>query len=137
MKLRLTAALVVALCTLVGVALAGQVPLVADPSIPAAAGNIDYLHDKNHNIKYHIETKHLARPDSLTPAKNAYVVWIQPRGKDPINAGVLTVDDKLTGSFRGTTPYQTFDVFITAEDSPSADHPSGTPLMKATVQAQP
>lgn len=129
-------ALVLIVCSLACVALAGDVPMIADPSIPAAAGNIDYLHDKNHNIKYHIDTKHLARPDSLTPAKQVYVVWIQPRGKDPMNAGVLSVNDKLEGSFRGTTPYQTFDVFITAEDAASADHPSGPQLLKATVQAQ-
>ena len=129
-------ALVLIVCSLACVALAGDVPMIADPSIPAAGGNIDYLHDKNHNIKYHIDTKHLARPDSLTPAKQVYVVWIQPRGKDPMNAGVLSVNDKLEGSFRGTTPYQTFDVFITAEDAANSDHPTGPQLLKATVQAQ-
>lgn len=133
---RTLVALFLIVCCLVGVALAGDIPLVADPSIPAAMGTIHYEHDKNHNIKFHIDTKHLARPDQLTPAKSVYVVWIQPRGKDPVNAGVLTVDDKLQGSFRGTTPYQTFDVFVTAEDSANVDHPSGTPLMKAPVQAQ-
>lgn len=122
-------------CCLVGAALAGDIPLVADPSIPAAAGTIHFEHDKNHNIKFHIDTKHLARPDQLTPPKSVYVVWIQPRGKDPVNAGELTVDNKLDGSFRGTTPYQTFDVFVTAEDSANADHPSGMQLLKATVQA--
>ena len=133
---RIFLALVLVVSCLICVALAGDVPLIADPSVPAAAGNIDYLHDKNHNIKYHIDTKHLARPNSLTPAKQVYVVWIQPRGKDPMNAGELRVDDKLNGSFRGTTPFQTFDVFITAEDSANAEHPSGPPLLKATVQAQ-
>ena len=132
---RILLALVLIVSSLVCVALAGDVPLIADPSIPAAAGNINYLHDKNHNIKYHIDTKHLARPDSLTPPKQVYVVWIQPRGKDPINAGLLSVNDKLEGSFRGTTPYQTFDVFVTAEDSANVDHPTGPPLLKATVQA--
>jgi hypothetical protein len=75
--------------------------LIADPSVPAATGKINFEHDKNHNIKFHIETKHLARPESLTPPKQAYVVWIQPRSKDPQNAGVLTVDQNLQGSFRG------------------------------------
>lgn len=122
---------------LLGVASAGDIPLVADASIPAAIGTIHFEHDKNHNIKFHVDTKHLARPDSLTPAKSVYVVWVQPRGKDPMNAGVLTVDNNLEGSFRGTTPFQTFDVFVTAEDSASADHPSGPQLLKATVQAAP
>jgi len=124
------------LCSIVGIAFAGEVPLIADPSVPGATAKIDFEHDKNHNIKFHIEAKHLARPDSLTPAKTAYIVWIQPRGKDPEKAGVLTVDQNLEGSFRGTTPYQTFDVFVTAEDSPNVDHPTGPQILKGTVQAQ-
>ena len=124
------------ICCMVGVAFAAEMPLIADPSVPAASGKINYEHDKNHNIKFHIDTQHLARPESLTPAKQAYVVWIQPRGKDPQNAGVLTVDQSLKGSFRSTTPYPTFDVFITAEDTPSADHPSGQQILHGTVQAQ-
>ena len=124
------------ICSMVAATLAAEMPLIADPSVPAATGKINFEHDKNHNIKFHIDTKHLARPDSLTPPKQAYIVWIQPRGKDPQNAGVLTVDQNLQGSFRGTTPFQTFDVFITAEDSPSADHPSGQQILHGTVQAQ-
>jgi hypothetical protein len=124
------------ICSMVGTAFAGEMQLIADQSVPAATGKVNFEHDKNHNIKFHIDTKHLARPESLTPPKQAYVVWIQPRGKDPQNAGVLTVDQNLEGSFRGTTPYPTFDVFITAEDSPSADHPSGTQVLHGTVQAQ-
>ncbi|PYX96033.1 MAG: hypothetical protein DMG71_07340 [Acidobacteria bacterium] len=130
------AAGILMVCTLIGIAFAGEVPLIADPSVPAATGKVNFLHDKNGNIKFHIDTKHLARPNSLTPSKSVYVVWIQPRGKDPINAGVLTVNDQLEGSFRATTPHQTFDLFITAEDSANVDHPTGPPLLKTTVQAQ-
>jgi len=137
MKFISIAAGILIVCTLIGVASAGEVPLIADPSVPAATGKVNFEHDKNGNIKFHIDTKHLARPNSLTPSKSVYVVWIQPRGKDVINAGVLTGNDHLEGSFRGTTPHQTFDLFITAEDSANVDHPSGTPLLKTTVQAQP
>jgi hypothetical protein len=79
------------ICSMVGTAFAGEVQLIADQSVPAATGKINFEHDKNHNIKFHIDTKHLARPESLTPPKQAYVVWIQPRGKDPQNAGVLSL----------------------------------------------
>jgi hypothetical protein len=124
------------LCSMVGVAFAGEVQLIADPSVPAATGKLNFEHDKNHNIKFHIDAKHLARPDALTPAKSVYVVWVKARGKDPQNAGILSVDQNLEGSFRGTTPYQTFDVFVTAEESPRVDYASGTQILHGTVQAQ-
>ena len=130
------AACILIVCTLIGVALAADVPLIADPSVPAASGRIHFEHDKNGNLKFHIDTRHLARPTALTPGKSVYVVWIQPPGKDPINAGVLTVNDQLVGSFRGTTPYPGFDVFVTAEDSANVDHPSGPHVLHATVQAK-
>ena len=58
---------------------AGEIPLVASSIVPAASGKVSYEHDRNGNIKLHIQTKNLAAPERLTPAKNAYVVWIEPR----------------------------------------------------------
>jgi hypothetical protein len=115
-------------------AVAGEVPMAADASVPGATGRVSFEHDRNGNIKYHVETKHLARPDSLTPAKAAYVVWVQPRGKEAQKAGVLALNNNLEGSFRGTTLLRVFDLFITAEDSPTTAQPTGTQVLKATVQ---
>jgi hypothetical protein len=113
---------------------AAEVTMTASPAVPAAQGSISFQHDRNHNTKFTVHAKHLARPDALTPAKSAYVVWTQPRGKAAQNQGVLSVNEKLEGSLSGTTPQQTFDVIVTAEDSANVDHPSGTEVLRGTVQ---
>lgn len=119
---------------LASVAWAGDVPLVGSSLVPAAAGKINYEHDRNGNIKLDIKTKHLAAPERLTPAKNSYVVWIRSNDGQVQNAGVLRVNNNLEGSFTTTTPIKAFDVVITAEDSPSVSQPSGPEIMHGSIQ---
>ncbi|HKU23495.1 MAG TPA: hypothetical protein VJQ50_20960 [Terriglobales bacterium] len=122
---------------LVGLAAwAADIPMVAGSQVPAAAGKISYEHDRNGNVKFTVSTKNLAAPSQLTPAKNAYVVWIEPRDQQPHNAGVLTVNDNLEGSFSSTTPSKTFNVVVTAEDSPTVTQPSGPEILHGTVQVR-
>ena len=108
--------------------------MVASPIVPAAQGKLSYEHDRNGNIKFKIETKNLAAPEQLTPAKNAYVVWIVPRDGQPQNAGVLKVNNDLQGSFSSTTPAKAFDVKVTAEDNPTVSQPTGPEIFHAGVQ---
>lgn len=115
---------------------AADVPMVASSIVPAAAGTISYQHDRNGNIKFTVSTKNLAAPSQLTPPKNTYVVWIEPRDQQPQNAGVLTVNNDLQGSFSSTTPYKTFNVVVTAEDSPTVTQPSGPQILHGTVQVR-
>jgi hypothetical protein len=42
--------------------------------------------------------------------------------------------DDMAGSFRTKTPYKSFDIFVTAEDNPKPDSPSGTEVLRGTVQ---
>jgi hypothetical protein len=122
------------LVSLVAAAWGDEIPLTASQSVLAAQGKVSFEHDRNKNTRFTVHTKHLARPDSLTPAKSEYVVWVQARGKDPQNIGALKLNDNLEGSVSGTTPYQTFDVIVTAEDSANADRPSGPEIFRGTVQ---
>jgi hypothetical protein len=115
---------------------AGEVPLVAGSIVPGAVGRASYEHDRNRNIKLAISTKHLAAPEQLTPAKNAYVVWIKPRDGEPQNAGVLRVNNDLEGSFRTVTPVKAFDIVITAEDNPSVTQPTGPEILHGSVQVE-
>jgi hypothetical protein len=118
----------------VGLAVASEVRLTADPSTPAAVGKAHLNKEKNGNLRLKVEVYHLAKPSALTPARQTYVVWTQPRGKDPQNAGVLKVNDKLEGNFENTVANEDFDVFITAEDSGSVQIPSEPKLLKGTMQ---
>ena len=101
---------------------------------PAAMGKVITDNDRNGNTGIEVEVKHVAAPQSLTPAKTNYVVWVQPRGKDPEVLGALRVNSDLEGSLKATTPYKDFDIFITAEDNPKPDTPSGMVILKGTVE---
>ena len=108
--------------------------MIADPSVPAATGKAHLDKDKNGNLRLKLEVDHLAKPGALTPARQSYVVWVQPRGKEAQNQGVLKVKDNLEGSFENTVPNADFEVFVTAEDNPAAQMPSGPKLLRAEVQ---
>ena len=101
---------------------------------PAAMGKVTTDNDRNGNTGVNVEVKHMAAPQSLTPAKTTYVVWIQPRGKDPEVLGLLRVNDELEGSLRGATTYKNFDIFITAEDSVKPTAPSSMVVLKGAVE---
>ncbi len=101
---------------------------------PAAEGKVTTENDRNGNTKVEVEVKHMAMPQALTPAKQSYVVWVQPRGKEPEPLGGLRVNDELEGSLKASTPYKDFDIFVTAEDKPNPDVPSGMVILKGTVE---
>jgi hypothetical protein len=110
-------------------------PMQTSDNMPAAQGEAEVGHDKNGNQEVKLTVRHLAKPETLTPPKQAYVVWVQPSGEQPKNSGVLRIDSELKGEFRTNTPYKKFDLFVTAEDSPTATSPSGPEVMRQQIQA--
>jgi hypothetical protein len=113
-----------------------KVELQSTSAVPAAKGMAVVQHDRNGNVEVKLSVEHLAKPDQLSPAKQAYVVWIQPEGQSATNAGVLRVNNELKGDFRTNTPAKKFDLLVTAEDSPTATSPSGTEIMRQHMQAE-
>ena len=101
---------------------------------PAAMGKVVTDNDRNGNTGVNVEVKHMAAPQSLTPAKTTYVVWIQPRGKSPEVLGLLRVNEDLEGHLKAETTYKDFDIFITAEDNVKPDIPSGMVILKGSVE---
>src|ERR1051325_851625 len=61
---------------------------------PAAEGKVITDNDRNGNTGVEIQVRHMATPQSLTPPKQTYLVWVQPRGKDPELLGALRVNDR-------------------------------------------
>ena len=115
-------------------ALASDVRLISDPSVPGAVGKAHLDKDKNGNLILKLEVYHLAQPTALTPAKQTYVVWTQGRGKAPQNQGQLKVNNNLEGKFEATVPRETFDLFVTAEDISGAENPSDPKVLSGTLQ---
>jgi hypothetical protein len=111
-----------------------KVDMQTASTVPGAEGIATIEHDRNKNVQVTLEVRHLAKPQSLSPAKETYVVWVQPDGQQPINAGVLRVNEELKGEFRTNTPYKKFDLIVTAEDSATASYPSGTEIMRQQLQ---
>jgi hypothetical protein len=108
--------------------------LVNTGAAPAAEGKVITSNDRNSNTSVEVSVKHMATPQSLTPAKQTYLVWVQPRGKDPELLGALRVNGDLEGTLKATTPYKDFDVLVTAEDSMRPEMPSSTVILKGTVE---
>jgi hypothetical protein len=100
---------------------------------PAAAAQLTHEKDDNGNTKLKIHVYHLAKPDSLTPPRDTYVVWIEPPGQPPQNMGVIKVNDNLESEFSTRTPFKKFKVYITAEDGPKVTTPSGDKILEAYV----
>ena len=115
-------------------AAAKKFPLTAHESVPAARGQVDVGRDKNGNTKVEVEVEHLAAPDNLTPPRSVYVVWFQERGSEPLSQGALKPNKKLKATFKGVTSMKSFDVLVTAESDASAKAPSGTEVLRASVQ---
>jgi hypothetical protein len=108
--------------------------LVSTGIAPAAEGKVITGTDRNGNTDIEVQVKHLAAADKLTPPKQMYLVWIQARGKDPELLGVLRVNENLEGSLKAATPYKTFDILLTAEDTAQPQLPSETVVLKGTVE---
>jgi hypothetical protein len=100
---------------------------------PAAEGKAISSTDRNGNTAVEIQVKHMATPQSLTPPRQNYLVWVQPRGQSPELLGALRVNSDLEGSLKASTTYKTFDIFVTAEDQLHADQPSSTVVLKGTI----
>jgi len=108
--------------------------MTAATSVPGATGTVKAAKSKgNGNIKLDIEVNHLARPSSLTPSANNYLVWIRPNGGEAFKQGAIGVDKNLSGELKLETVSKDFDVFITAEQSDSVTSPSSVEVLRTHI----
>lgn len=108
-------------------------PMVNAPQTPAAEGSVSTSVGENGNTHLTLQVSHLAPPERVVPGAKVYVVWIAPENGRPQNAGALYVDQSLNGRLDTVTPYTTFEVYVTAEGSPTAPGPSGPRVLTAVV----
>ena len=112
------------------------IQITSSEQTPAAYGTVSVKAGQNDNTRIDLKVQALARPSSLTPTENVYVVWVQPPGHNPKNDGRLEVNGKLDGRLRTETPYKTFKLFVTAEKDAQVQAPAGPTVLSANVQAQ-
>ena len=117
-------------------AYARKFPLTATPVVPGAKGYVDVGQDKNGNTEVDLKVEFLAKPSSLMPPAETYIVWFRQQGSEPESQGQLKVDDNLRGEFKTTTNMKNFDVFVTAENERVPKAPTGPEVLRATIQEQ-
>jgi len=106
----------------------------AAEGIPAAQGAVKTSSTPNDNTKLIVQVEHLAPPGRVESGATTYVVWAKPDGSGAAqNIGALLVDDNLKGSLTTVVPFDTFEVFITAEPRPEVTAPTGQELLAANV----
>lgn len=108
--------------------------MTGSSSVPAAMGTVKVEKDKdNGNTKLDIKVDHLAKPSSLSPPANNYIVWVRPRDGEAVKQGAIGVDNDLKGELKVVTTSKEFDLFITAEQSETVSTPSGQEVLKTHV----
>ena len=102
-----------------------NIALRSSNSIPAAQGRLAVKGAEGPNQVVDLTVQHMAPPAKVKSGATAYVVWLQPEAaKEPINMGVLSVDNDLKGELQFKTPFPKFEVFVTAEENPTVQAPS-------------
>lgn len=101
---------------------------------PGAQGTVVTSTDRNGNTEVEVKVKHLAPAQKLVPPRQAYLVWVQPRGAQPELLGALKVNEGLEGSLKATTTRKDFDVLVTAEDSMNPQVPSTNAVLRGSVE---
>jgi hypothetical protein len=96
--------------------------------VPSAEGNVKVKKDKNGNFNIEIEISNLADPSKLTPAKKAYVVWLETKDKGAKNVGQIHTSSSLfskakKASFTTVNPEKPVRMFISAEDDTGIEQP--------------
>jgi hypothetical protein len=106
---------------------------------PAAMGEVATSAGPNGNTKLTVDVKHLAPPDRVSPGARVYVVWATELGTGAVanNLGALRVDAGLNGRLESLTPLRSFDLDITAEETPTVATPSAVSVLSVRITPRP
>jgi hypothetical protein len=114
-----------------------KVALNGTGNLAAAQGIVKASPTANDNTSLDITVQHLAQPNRVEPGATTYVVWARPQGSDMVqNLGALKVDGNLTGQLKTVTPYESFELFITAEPTAAVSRPRGDQVLTAYVSSR-
>jgi hypothetical protein len=107
--------------------------LAPQPSSRAAVGQVQVKEDKNANNKVTVTVDHMPVPQNIDPALSTYVVWAQPTGRPPQPLGSLNVGSERRGKLDAVTPFDVFDVIVTAEASAAPTAPSDHVILRGRI----
>ena len=113
--------------------------MTGDPRDPSAQGTATVSTTDDGNTQVDVEVKHLASPAKISPEATTFVVWVKDNYNEtnPQNLGALKIDSDLNGKLTALTPLKSFDIYVTAEASPTATEPSNDPVLRTSVEVPP
>ena len=114
---------------------APSVRMTGSADVPAAQGTVTATSTENNNTAVVVDVRHLAPAERVQPGATTYVVWARATGRDNYqNLGGLSVDSDLHGRLRPVTSLRSFDVVVTAEQSPTVTTPASKRVLSATIE---
>lgn len=101
---------------------------LSESFIPESNGNVQIKRDVNSNYVIQINLSDLENVKNLTPAKEAYVVWMVSDQKRAKNIGQIEganswLTKKSKASFEATSPTKPTKIYITAENDITVQKP--------------
>lgn len=101
---------------------------------PGALGEVEVKRADNDNSEVRLKVQHLPEPGQLDPSLRTYVVWIDPGVGRPEQAlGQLQLNNNREATITTKTPFSSFDVFVTAETTPTPQQPSPYVVLEGRV----
>ena len=122
--------------TFISLAQSKKVAFNTSTVVPGAEGTVKVKKDKNNNFNIDISIENLVEPKKLTPAKKAYVVWLETAEKGTKNIGQVNPSSSMfsklkKASITTVSPYKPVKIYVTAEDDPGVEQP-GTVIVLTT-----
>jgi hypothetical protein len=108
--------------------------LHAVDAAPTASGKVQVATEKSGNHEVKVEVKHMAPPARIFEGTSSYVVWLKAEKGSYQNIGTLAIDKDMNGKLTTKTPFDSFDVLVTAESDAAALTPSDNKVMNAKVE---
>ena len=113
---------------------AAPAQMTAGPQVLGAEGEVKAAAGANGNTQVKIVIRHLADPEKIKPGATVYVAWIQPKdGGLPQNAGQIQLTNNQEGQLDTITPFRSFRVTVTAEQTATATSPSSNSVLTTDI----
>lgn len=122
--------LCVAALTAIAIALAGcsgpmEYHMEPGERTASSEGELLVEHDDNDNHFIEMNVAHLPPPTRLQEGMTTFVLWLKPAESTvSYNMGQLRVGDDRAGYIEFTTPFDAYELQVTAEAGPSVLQPS-------------
>lgn len=101
----------------------------------ALKGDVEIAEHPSGEKMVTVELEDLPPPRAHGPSYGSYVVWMRPMGLHTMKAGELAYhDDQRLGLMRIITPYESFELLVTAEQDASVAAPGRRVVARRIVQ---